>query len=102
MRSVFAPIVGRSRQGLVLEDLHSRDFVSRGDRALDQPVEPIASVLVPVFFVLMGLRTDLRAFADSSVLGLAAARTLAAVAGKQLCMFGVIGRGLDKLSVGSA
>jgi Kef-type K+ transport system membrane component KefB len=84
----------------VLEDLHYRDFVDRGEHTLEHLIEPIASFLVPVFFVLMGVRTDLQAFTNPSVLGLAAALTLAAIVGKQLCAFGVLGKGLDRLSVG--
>jgi Na+:H+ antiporter len=95
----LAPIVGAFAAGLVLEDVHYRDFVDRGERTLHELIEPIASFLVPVFFVLMGIRTDLRAFADLPVLGLAAALTFAAVLGKQLCALGVIGRRLDRLSI---
>jgi len=55
---------------------------------------------VPIFFVLMGIRTDLRSFAQLGVLGLAAALTVAAIASKQICSFGVLGKGIDRLSVG--
>jgi Kef-type K+ transport system membrane component KefB len=96
----LAPIVGAFAAGLVLEEVHYRDFADRGERSLHELIEPIASFLVPVFFVLMGIRTDLRVFADPQVLGLAAALTVAAVLGKQLCALGVLGRGLDRLSVG--
>ena len=96
----LAPIVGAFAAGLVLEDLHYRDFVDRGEHSLDQLIEPIASFLVPVFFVVMGLRTDLRVFAQAGVLGLAAALTVAAIAGKQLCSLAVAGRGFDPLSIG--
>lgn len=96
----LAPIVGAFAAGLVLEHLHYRDFVDRGEHSLDHLVEPIASFLVPVFFVVMGLRTDLRVFTDPSVLGLAGALTVAAIIGKQICAFGVVGRGLDRLSIG--
>lgn len=96
----LAPIVGAFAAGLVLEDVHYRDFVGRGEHQLEDLVEPITSFLVPVFFVLMGIRTDVSAFAAPGVFGLAAALTLAAVAGKQLCAFGVLGKGLDRLSVG--
>jgi Kef-type K+ transport system membrane component KefB len=95
----LAAIVGAFAAGLVLEDTHYGAFLNRGERSLHELVEPIASFLVPVFFVLMGVRTDLRAFANPHVLGVAAALTLAAVLGKQLCAFGVLGRGLDRLSV---
>ena len=96
----LAPIVGAFAAGLVLEDVHYRDFVSRGERSLEQLIEPIASFLVPIFFVVMGVRTDLRAFTQPGVLGLAAALTVAAIAGKQLCALGVTVRGLDRLSIG--
>ncbi|OFV94173.1 MAG: sodium:proton exchanger [Acidobacteria bacterium RIFCSPLOWO2_12_FULL_65_11] len=96
----LAPIVGAFAAGLVLEDLHYRDFVGRGEHTLDHLMEPIVSFLAPVFFVLMGIRTDLRVFAEPGVLGLAAALTLAAIAGKQLCSLGVVGGGFDRLSVG--
>ena len=56
--------------------------------------------LVPVFFVIMGVRTDVRVFGNPAVLGLAAALTAAAIVGKQLCALGVARRGLDRLSVG--
>jgi Na+:H+ antiporter len=96
----LAPIVGAFAAGLILEDLHYRDFTARGERTLHDLVDPIASFLVPVFFVLMGIRTDLSVFGHPEVLGLAAALTAAAIVGKQLCAFGVMGKGLDRLSVG--
>ena len=48
----------------------------------------------------MGLRTDLRAFLEPGVLGLALALIVVAVAGKQLCSLGVLTPGVDRLSVG--
>jgi Kef-type K+ transport system membrane component KefB len=96
----LAPIVGAFAAGLVLEDLHYRDFTDRGEHTLTALVEPIASFLVPVFFVIMGVRTDVRVFGNPAVLGLAAALTAAAIVGKQLCALGVVGRGLDRLSIG--
>jgi Kef-type K+ transport system membrane component KefB len=96
----LAPIVGAFAAGLILEDLHYRDFVDRGEHSLEELVEPIASFLVPVFFVLMGMRTDLRAFTRPGVLGLAAGLTLAAIVGKQLCSLGVLGKEFDRLSIG--
>lgn len=96
----LAPIVGAFAAGLVLEQVHYRDFVDRGEHQLEELVQPISQFLVPVFFVLMGMRTDLRAFGDLGVLGLAAALIAAAVLGKQACYFGVVGKGIDRLSVG--
>ena len=96
----LAPIVGAFAAGLVLEELHFRDFVERGESSLDAMIHPISGFLVPIFFVLMGMRTDLRSFGSSSVIGLAATLTVAAVAGKQVCSLGVIGKGIDRLSIG--
>lgn len=96
----LAAIVGAFAAGLILEDVHYRDFVDRGEHGLEELVEHVSSFLVPFFFVLMGMRTDLRAFADPEVLGLAGVLTFAAIAGKQACSLAVLGRGRDRLSVG--
>ena len=96
----LAPIVGAFAAGLILEPVHYRNFVGRGEHGLEELVHPIASFLVPVFFVLMGMRTDLKSFAQPGVLGLAGALTVAAIVGKQACSLGVIGRGVDRLTVG--
>jgi Kef-type K+ transport system membrane component KefB len=63
-------------------------------------IEPIAQFLAPVFFVLMGIRTDLRAFGDASLYLVAGALTLAAILGKQACSLVVSGKRLDRLSIG--
>lgn len=81
----LAAIVGAFAAGLVLEDVHWQSFKDRGESGLEHLVAPITSMLVPVFFVVMGMRTDLRAFTDPSILGLAALITLAAILGKQAC-----------------
>jgi Kef-type K+ transport system membrane component KefB len=96
----LAPIVGAFAAGLILEQVHYRGYVDRGEQPLEVLMSPIASFLVPVFFVLMGMRTDLRSFAQPGVLPLALALTVAAIVGKQLCSFGVVGKGVDRLTVG--
>jgi Kef-type K+ transport system membrane component KefB len=95
----LAPIVGAYAAGLILEAVHWREFTARGEHQLEELIEPVATLLVPVFFVLMGMRVDLAAFAHVDVLGLAALLTLAAVIGKQACSLGAFGP-LDRLSVG--
>jgi len=96
----LAPIVGAYAAGLILEKVHVRDFANRGEQQLEQLVQPIATFLVPVFFVLMGMHVDLRAFGRGEVLGLAALLTAAAIVGKQACSLGAVGRPLDGLSIG--
>ncbi len=96
----LAPIVGAFAAGLVLENTHYRDFTNRGEHDLEELIHPIASFLVPIFFVLMGIRTDLSSFAQPGVFGLAAALIAVAIIGKQACALGVIGKGMDRLTVG--
>jgi Kef-type K+ transport system membrane component KefB len=96
----LAPIVGAFAAGLVLEDVHFQGFKERGEHGLEELVKPISAFLAPVFFAVMGMRADLRVFADLSVLGLATALVVAAVLGKQACALGVLGGSADRLTVG--
>jgi Kef-type K+ transport system membrane component KefB len=96
----LAPIVGAYAAGLILEDLHNRDFAAKKERKLKDLVRPISSFLAPVFFVLMGMRVDLSTFMRPDIFGLAAVLTLAAVVGKQACALGALGSRLDWLSIG--
>ena len=96
----LAPIVGAFAAGLILDPIHYRDFRERGEHTIEELLRPISTFLVPVFFVLMGVKVDLRTFADASILGFALVLTLAAVVGKQVCALGVLEKGLDRLAVG--
>lgn len=96
----LAPIVGAFAAGLILEETHYRDFVSQGEHELEHLIHPIASFLVPIFFVLMGMRTDISQFGDTQVLALAGALTAVAILGKQVCALGIVGKGVDRLTVG--
>jgi len=96
----LAAIVGAYAAGLILEDVHWREFTRRGEQRLQDLIAPIAEFLVPVFFVLMGMRVELAAFAQPAVLLLALLLTVAAIAGKQACALGALGRRLDRLSIG--
>jgi Kef-type K+ transport system membrane component KefB len=96
----LAPIVGAFAAGLILEDSHYTRFVEQGEHELEELVHPLSEFLVPVFFVLMGARTDLASFARPGVLALAGALTVAAVIGKQVCAFGALGHGLDRVAIG--
>jgi len=96
----LAPIVGAFAAGLILDKKHYEVLQGADKRSLEDWVLPIATLLVPIFFVMMGFQVDLRDFLDPSVLLFAAGITVAAVLGKQACSLGVVGRGLDRLSVG--
>jgi Kef-type K+ transport system membrane component KefB len=98
-RAGLAPIVGAFAAGLVLEEVHFEGQVRRGERPLHESLEPLIALLVPVFFVRMGMLVDVRAFADPAVLVLATALTAAAVAGKLACSL-VVPRAFSPLAVG--
>lgn len=96
----LAPIVGAFAAGLILDERHYRSLQASDEDSLEAKVIPITTLLVPIFFVMMGFQVDLRSFADVKVLGLAAAITVAAIIGKQVCYFGPLERGLDRMSIG--
>lgn len=96
----LAPIVGAFSAGLILEDVHYKELQDQEQHSLEELVHPITSFLVPVFFVLMGMRTDLASFLQPGVLGLAAAITVVAILGKQFAGLGVVTRGVDRITVG--
>jgi Kef-type K+ transport system membrane component KefB len=96
----LASLVGAFAAGLILEDAHSEVFVQRGERPLGELLEPMTSFLVPVFFVLVGFRTNVETLLAPAGLGLPLLLTAAAVVGKLACSFGVLGRGVSRLTVG--
>ena len=96
----LAPIVGAFAAGLVLEKTQYQAFVDRGDEGLERSVEPLSHTLVPVFFVLMGMRADFGFLTHPSILGLGFALVLVGIVGKVMSAAGVVERGLDRLSIG--
>ena len=96
----LAPIVGAFAAGLILDEVHYQPSGGRTERDLHDLLQPVSTVLVPIFFVLMGLKVDLRLFARMDILGLAFALTVAAIAGKQICALGVVERGINRLAIG--
>lgn len=94
----LAAIVGAFAAGLILEEVHFHGF--REEITIEKLLKPIATFLVPIFFVLMGIQVRLETFANFSVLGVAAGLTIVAIIGKQICGLGVLERGLDRLTIG--
>lgn len=94
----LAPIVGAFTAGLILEESHSARFVARGERSLADRMEPISAWLVPVFFVLMGMRADFAALVHPQALLLTGGLAVGAIAGKLACALGAP-RGTDRIAV---
>ena len=96
----LAPIVGAFAAGLILDEVHYKPTGGRTERDLHDLLQPVSTVLVPIFFVLMGLKVDLRLFTELDILGFAAALTIAAIIGKQLCGLAVLERGINRAAIG--
>ena len=96
----LAPIVGAFAAGLILDEVHYKPADGREQRDLNDLLQPVSTVLVPIFFVLMGLKVDLRLFTRVEIVGFALVLTLAAIVGKQICALGATERGLNRLAIG--
>jgi len=94
----LAPIVGAFAAGLVLEGVPFESLLPSGDR-LEELLLPLSTVLVPIFFVRMGLEVNLAQMGGGSI-PLALSLTAAAVLSKQVCGLAVVSRGADRLTVG--
>lgn len=96
----LAPIVGAFAAGLILDEVHYRGFLERGEHRLEELLQPITIFLVPIFFVHMGMQVNLTSFGNLGIIEFAAVLTLAAILGKQVCSLGVYEKGLNRLAVG--
>jgi Kef-type K+ transport system membrane component KefB len=96
----LAGIVGAYAAGLVLDRVHYKDFTDRGEHHIEDLLRPLSQVLVPVFFVVMGMQVELRALAAPGIPALATLLIVAAVLGKQACALGALGGHLDARSIG--
>jgi len=89
----LAPIVGAFVAGLSL----SRSTVS--DR-ITRELAPVGHLFIPVFFLQIGIDTDIGSFIDPTVIGIAAALLAVAVVGKLAAAVGVFGSPGDKRLIG--
>ena len=94
----LSPIIGAFAAGLILSEPAHHVFAAAGVRSLSDMMTPLAEFLVPIFFVVIGMRTELGAFTSARALGLAALLTVAALAGKAACAL-VVGRGVGRFAV---
>jgi len=93
--------VGAFAAGLILEEVHYKDFVQRGEHGLEHLVHPIAGFLAPVFFVQMGMLTDITRLFDVRVAILGLGLTIAGVIGKAVSGYAISRREpVDRLTVG--
>jgi Kef-type K+ transport system membrane component KefB len=91
----LAPVVGAFVAGLAVGPSARREEIQRR-------LAPIGQVLIPLFFLYIGIDTQLGAFTHARVLGIAAALTAIAVIGKIAAGLGVKRGTADRLLVGIA
>lgn len=97
----LAPIIGAFAAGLVLDPLVYMNPEKEGmNEKIDDLLKPILSLLVPLFFVLMGAQVNLSTFFNGDIIFFAVSLTLAAILGKQLCGYGVLEKGVDRVFIG--
>lgn len=89
----LAPIIGAFVAGTALGRTAHHDRIAREFTAL-------GGVFIPVFFLQIGIDTEVGKFFDPHVLLVAAILSVVAVAGKVLAGFGAVGTNTDKLLIG--
>lgn len=90
----LAPIVGAFAAGVVLEEVHYKPFLDRGERRVAELLFPITTLIVSVFFVTMGMRVDLKSLANPTVVQFAVLIAVVPILGKQICGLGVLESGV--------
>ncbi len=86
----LATIVGAFTAGLIMQDAYFRHWGHEREHTIciKDLIMPIEAILVPIFFVLMGIQVKLETFMDRQVLILTAGLLVAAIAGKLLAGLG--------------
>ncbi len=98
----LATIIGSFAAGVILSDAyftHWRDEEKPSKYTIRELITPLEVILVPIFFVLMGIQVKLESFLDWRVVGLAAGLIVVAVLGKLVSGLAA-GRGTNRLAVG--
>jgi Kef-type K+ transport system membrane component KefB len=97
----LATIVGAFAAGVILHDgyFHQWGEVKEHKYSIRDLIAPLEVILVPIFFVLMGVQVKLETFLDTQVLFLGFGLIVAAIIGKLLSGLGA-SRGTSRLAVG--
>ena len=80
----LATIIGAFAAGVILSESHFAEYEEGGERTLTvrDLIMPLEVVLVPIFFILMGIQVKIEAFLSWPVVILAAGLLIAAILGK--------------------
>lgn len=88
----LATIVGAFAAGLILAKTEHRAHI-------EERIEPLTDIFVPIFFVMMGVMVDIKTFLDLNVLYVGMLLTVAAILGKMICGLGARGK-VNRLAIG--
>ena len=91
--SGLATIIGAFTAGLILHDAYFESWNNDRDCpiCIKDLIMPLEVILVPIFFVLMGIQVKLETFLQPEVMVLAAGLLVAAIVGKVVSGFGAFG-----------
>ena len=89
----LAPIIGAFVAGLALRRIATHERVERD-------VSSLAQIFVPIFFLNIGISTNIRAMADARVIGVALILSAVAIISKIAAASGAIGSRGDKWTIG--
>jgi Kef-type K+ transport system membrane component KefB len=97
----LATIVGAFAAGIVLSDSFFRQYELAEEKPVTvrELIMPLEVILVPIFFILMGIQVKLESFMSWPVLVVAGGLLVAALIGKLLCGLGAR-KPVNKLVVG--
>jgi Kef-type K+ transport system membrane component KefB len=95
----LADIIGAFAAGLLLDPYGTGVRTREEDATLAELLHPLASLFVPLFFVLMGLQVQLGSLASPAVFGFGGLLIVCALVGKLACALGVLGHGVNRLAV---
>jgi Na+:H+ antiporter len=88
----LATIIGAFTAGLILHDAYFEHWHNDDEKCpvcIKDLIMPLEVILVPIFFVLMGVQVKLETFLDSDVIILALGLLVSAILGKVFAGFGV-------------
>ncbi len=99
---VFAELADAAKLAFIIGAFMAGLGLGRSDHQerITRDLGAIGNVLIPVFFVLIGINADLGAMGDPKVLGLAAVLTAVGIVGKIAACVGAVGVRADKLLIG--